>query len=186
MRRRQSDRDVETRSGRGVAWAGLSLVVASALAVACFGKQTRPPVTPEVALDAGEPDAAATPPPPPPLYTRLGGKEGVAAIVDAFIDDLVADKRLKKAFAKTTKGPKLDHFKQMLADQLCELSGGGCHYTGKTMSDEHGSMKVTSAQFDAFVSDMQLALEEKQVPKDDAQALIDLLNVLKDQIVLSK
>jgi hemoglobin len=154
--------------------------------VACGAKPLPPPAVPEVSLDAGTSDADAAVAPPPPLYTRLGGKDGVAAIVDSFIDDLLADKRLQKAFAHTTKGPKLDHFKQMLEDQICEMTGGGCHYTGKTMSDEHAGMKVTSAQFDAFVGDFQLALEEKQVGKDDLQQVLDQLNMLKDQIVLSK
>ena len=139
----------------------------------------------EVTLDGGPTDVAVEPP-PPPLYTRLGGKDGVAAIIDSFIDNMLADKRLKKAFAHTTKGPKLDHFKQMLSDQICEIAGGGCHYSGKTMSDEHAPMKITSAQFDAFVSDFQLALEEKQVAKEDAQQVLDQLNLLKDQIATLK
>lgn len=155
----------------------------SAAFVACAGKSLPPPVAPEVALDAAEDTG---PPPPPPLYTRLGGKDGVAAIVDAFIDDLLADKRLKKAFAKTPKGPKLEHFKAMLQDQICEIAGGGCKYTGKTMPDEHAAMKITSAQFDAFVGDFQLALEEKQVAKEDQQQLLDQLNLLKDQIATAK
>jgi hemoglobin len=157
----------------------------TALAFACASAPKKPAVTPEVALDAGSDVAEPPPPPPPPaLYTRLGGKDGVAAIVDSFIDDLMADTRLKKAFAKTKKGPKLDHFKQMLNDQICEMTGGGCKYTGKTMTDAHAGMKITSAQFDAFVGDFQLALEEKQVSKDDAKEFLDQLNLLKDQIVL--
>jgi len=165
---------------------GLALLLAAgafvALSGGCGGSNPHP-VVPEVALDAA---VDTGPPPPPPLYTRLGGKDGVAAIIDSFIDDLLADKRLKKAFAKTTKGPKLDHFKQMLADQICEIGGGGCNYSGKTMTDEHASMKITSVQFDAFVGDFQLALEEKQVNKDDAKELLDAFNLLKDQIVHQK
>jgi hemoglobin len=156
----------------------------AALPFACGSAPPRPVIA-EVTLDGGPTDVAAEPP-APPLYTRLGGKDGVAAIIDSFIDNMLADKRLKKAFAHTTKGPKLDHFKQMLNDQICEIAAGGCHYTGKTMSDEHASMKITSAQFDAFVSDFQLALEEKQVVKDDQQALLDQLNLLKDQIATAK
>jgi len=153
------------------------------LPAACGAKPPPPAAAPEAPRDAGPPDVDTT---PPTLYARLGGKDGVAAIVDAFIEDLLADKRLKKAFSHTTKGPKLDHFKQMLEDQLCDMTGGGCHYTGKTMSDEHASMKVTDAQFDAFVQDFQLALEEKQVSKDDEQQVLDQLNLLKDQIVMGK
>ncbi len=158
---------------------------AAALAFACGSKPPPPPVVPEVALDAGPSEDVASPP-PPPLYTRLGGKDGVAAIIDSFVDDMLADKRLKKSFSHVAKGPKLDHFKQMLADQICEITGGGCHYTGKNMADEHAGMRVTRAQFDAFISDFQLALEEKQVAKDDAQQLLDQLSLMKDDIVHTK
>jgi hemoglobin len=171
----------------GAVVAGAAALVLVAASFACGGKPPPHPVVAEVSLDAGSADAdAAPPPPPPPLYTRLGGKDGVAAIVDSFIDDLLADPRMKRAFAHTKKGPKLDHFKQMLNDQICEISGGGCRYTGKTMTDEHAGMKISSAQFDAFVADFQLALEEKQVSKDDSQQILDQFNLLKDQIVTTK
>jgi hemoglobin len=156
-----------------------------ALAPASCGAKPPKVVTPEVALDAGAGDAAEAPPAPPSLYARLGGKDGIAGIIDAFMEDMAADKRIKKSFAKT-KGPALDHFKAMLAEQLCEATGGGCKYSGKSMGDAHSGMKITGAQFDAFVSDFQLALEEKQVAKEDEQQVLDLLNMLKDQIVLTK
>jgi hemoglobin len=144
-------------------------------------------VVAEVPLDdAGEPDAdaAPAPPAPPPLYVRLGGKEGVSAIVDAFVDDFFADKRFHRAFAKMKKDTaRRDHFKQELEDQICEMTGGACQYHGKTMSDEHGAMRITAAQFDAFVGDLRLAVEEKQVSADDQQQLLDQFNLLKDQIV---
>ena len=184
MRPREGNSDLIKVWGRTLLASGAVFLLGAALAPACAPKPMPKLAASEAPADAGEPDVA--PPPPPPLYTRIGAADGVSAIVDSFIDNLFADKRLKKAFAHTTKGPKLDHFKQMLRDQICAFSGGGCHYTGKTMSDEHGAMKITSAQFDAFVEDFKLALEEKQVAKDDEQQLLDQLNLLKDQIVTQK
>ncbi len=171
--------------GRAAKGALVAMGVATAALLFACGSAPKRVVVAETTLDGGN-DAPAAPPPPPPLYTRLGGKDGVSAIVDSFIDDMLADTRLKKPFAKTKKGPKLDHFKQMLNDQICEITGGGCQYTGKPMPDEHAGMKITAAQFDAFVSDFQLALEEKQVSKDDQKEFLDQLNLLKDQIVTAK
>jgi hemoglobin len=177
------------RATLGAAFGFLGLVGAmtatAALPLACGSSQKHVVVASDVSADGGT-DADAAPPPPPPLYTRLGGKDGVSAIVDSFADNLLTDPRLKKAFAKTKKGPKLDHFKQMLNDQICDITGGGCKYTGKTMSDGHAGMKITGPQFDAFVADFQLALEEKQVNKDDQKEFLDQLNLLKDQIASVK
>jgi hemoglobin len=156
-------------------------VVLVASAIAC-GKRLPPPAVAEVQIDA-KPDLADAG--PPSLYERLGGKEALAGIIESFVSNVATDKRVNKFFAKTT-GPKLDHFKEMLADQLCDLSGGGCQYTGKSMADAHAGMKITDAQFDAIVQDLSLALEEKQVSKENEKELLDKLATLHDDVVGAK
>ena len=163
--------------------AALVLLLATAFVAGCGAVPVPPPSAPEeVPIDAGEPDVAP-PAPIPPLYTRLGGSGGVAAIIDSFTENVLADRRLKHAFARLGRGAKLAHFKSKLGEQLCEATGGDCHYSGKTMSDAHASLKITGAQFDAFEEDFRLALEEKQVSAEDAKELIGELEMLKDQIV---
>jgi hemoglobin len=157
--------------------ASMVLLVSGALACA---KKLPPAAAAEVDINAAPPPPADAG--PPPLYERLGGREGVAAVIDTFVSNIQADKRVNKLFAKTV-GPKLEHFTQMLADQLCEVSGGGCQYTGKSMKDAHAGMKITDAQFDALVQDLSLALEEKQVSKENEKELLDKLATLHDDIV---
>jgi len=158
----------------------LACVVLMAAGISCKGAP--PPEVPQVPVVEEKPPA---PPPEPPLYEKLGGHDGVSEIVESFVSNVMADKRVKQAFAKTT-GPKLEYFKAMLAAQLCELSAGGCEYTGKTMKDAHAGMKVTDAQFDAIVQDLTLALQEKQVPAEAQKALLDKLGALRDDIVTVK
>jgi hemoglobin len=171
--------------------APLSLLLATLLTTVLFLSfeaacgHKKPPVEPEpveAPVDAGPPVDAT---PPPSLYDRLGGREGVSAIIDSFVANITADKVVSKFFAKT-KGPKLDHFKQMLADQICHEAGGPCEYTGKSMKDEHKGMGITDVQFKALVQDLSLALEEKQVTKDDSQALLTKLGAMEDDIVEKK
>jgi hemoglobin len=169
-----------------VTWSRRIVPIGGVALLACAEAPRRPPVVAEVPIDAPEPDppdAAAPAPPPPSLYTRLGGKEGVAAIVETLVDDLVADKRLRRTFVALGRGAKMMHFKEMLAQQLCEICAGPCRYTGRPMRDAHAHMKVSQAQFDAFVEDFKLALEEKQVLKDDEDKVIEGLNIFSDQIV---
>src|ERR1700733_2853919 len=109
----------------------LFAVAASPLLVACGGSKRPPPVEPkveQVVPDAGPPLDAA---PPATLYERLGGKEGVDAIADSFSKNLLADPRVNKAFKKSKDG--LEHFKLMLAAQICQLAAGPCQYGGKDM-----------------------------------------------------
>ncbi len=56
------------------------------------------------------------------LYERLGGKDAIVAVVDAFVGRAAGDGRINPKFARTDV-PRL---KAMLVDQVCEASGGPC------------------------------------------------------------
>jgi hemoglobin len=168
-----------------LAIAPLALVFAFGSFVACGPKKPPKPVetAPVEVADAGS-DAAeeAQAPVQKSLYDRLGGKDGIKAVVDTFVKNVAADKRINKLFAKTT-GAKLEHFKQMLIDQICEATGGDCKYTGKSMKDAHKGMKISETQFNALVEDLKMALEEKQVGEGERNDLFALLAPMKDDIV---
>ena len=137
------------------------------------------------------PDAGAAEPGPPPdagpksLYDRLGGKDGINAVVEALLKNVAGDPELKKIFAKTT-GPKLDAFKKNLGDQLCEVTGGPCKYQGKDMKATHAAMKVTEAQWDKFVSALTASLNEAKVADNEQSELLALLAPMKSEIVAGK
>ena len=151
---------------------------------ACGGKkphvQDQTPT--ETVADAGAEDAEAPPPAPKSLYERLGKKEGITAVIESFVKNVVADTAVNKSFAKT-KGPKLDHFKQAMVEQLCEATGGDCKYTGKPMKEAHKGMKITEKQWDAVVTDLKLALDENKVGEAEKTDLFALLAPMKDEIV---
>src|SRR5436189_6398784 len=66
------------------------------------------------------------------LYSRLGGKKAITAVVDEFVNNVAGDGRINKFFADTAKDPKrLAKFKGNLVDQICMASGGPCNYKGK-------------------------------------------------------
>jgi hemoglobin len=151
----------------------------------CGGKSPPKPITPTIIEDAG-------PPPPPPedaapkaLFDRLGGKDGISAIVDSLLKNIAGDPELKKVFAKTT-GARLEAFKKNLADQLCEATGGPCQYKGKDMKAAHAGLKVTESQWDKFVLMLTAALNEHKVADDEQSELWAILGPMKDQIVAAK
>jgi hemoglobin len=169
----------------------LALVWAPVLFVATFGsfiacgpkKPAKPVETTPTVEDAGAVAEDAAPPPvQKSLYERLGGKDGIKAVVDTFVKNVAADKRINKSFAKTT-GAKLEHFKAALVDQICEATGGDCKYAGKGMKEAHKGMKITEAQFAALVEDLKMALEEKGVGEGERNDLFALLAPMKDDIV---
>ncbi len=157
----------------------------SLVATGCGGKKPPPPVEPsagETNLDAGV-DAEPPPPPPPPksLFERIGGQDGVAKLVDSLLQNVNADAKLKKQFAKL-KGDKLDSFKKNLSDQICEGAGGPCKYAGKDPKSPR-DVSISDAQWDAFVQDLQAAMDENKVSDDDKNELMALVAPLRNDIV---
>ena len=133
---------------------------------------------------APSPSVSAEPPKPKSLYDRLGGKDAIAKVVDAFVKNIGDDKALKKAFEKTLKDPKkVDHFKEMVNAQLCAATGGPCEYKGKDMKTAHKGMKIKDAEFTAFVEDLAKALDGAGVGKQEKDELLGALAGMKGDMV---
>jgi hemoglobin len=162
------------------------VVLGVASFMACGGKKPPPKEPPhtETIADAGEDDAAdadAEPPQPKSLYEKLGGKEGIAKVVDTFVKNVSADKVLKKRFAKIKKP---DEFKAKLVDFIAVTAGcTDCNYAGKSMKDAHKGMKITAAEWDAAVQDLGAALEENEVGKDEQNDVVAALAQIRSDIV---
>jgi len=118
------------------------------------------------------------------LYSRLGGKKSIAAVVDAFVGIVANDGRINKFFAQTAADPqRLAKFKGNLVDQICQVSGGPCKYHGKDMKTAHQGMGITDADFNALVEDLVAALNKFNVGETEKNELLGALGPLKPQIV---
>ena len=113
------------------------------------------------------------------LYERLGGLDAITAVVEKFRDTVAADDRINLKFARTDLG----RLRKMLIDQICEATGGPCHYGGRGMKEAHAGMKVTRGEFDALVDDLVKTLKEFKVPAREQSELLAILGPLKGEIV---
>jgi hemoglobin len=118
------------------------------------------------------------------LYSRLGGKKAITAVVDEFVGNCAADTRINEFFADTAKYPKrLAKFKRNLVDQICQASGGPCKYKGKDMKTAHKGMGITEAHFNALVEDLVKALDKFKVGETEKNELLGALGGMKGDIV---
>lgn len=113
------------------------------------------------------------------LFDRLGGKPAITAVVDDFVANVAADKRINAFFAKAD----IPHLKMELVDQLCQATGGPCKYTGKDMKTTHKGMGIGGADFNALVEDLGKSLNKFKVKKGDQKELVAALAPLKKDIV---
>lgn len=113
------------------------------------------------------------------LYERLGGQSGVSAIADSLIDHVSADPKLGRSFADTN----LKHIKTLLAEQICDLSGGPCHYSGDTMKETHAGHHISEAEFYGMVADLREILRQRHVSMGATNELLRLLAPMKRDVV---
>jgi len=112
------------------------------------------------------------------LYQQLGEREGIANVVEDLLYLIVEDERINQQF----KGMDVAQFHRNLTDQLCELSGGPCAYTGREMRELHSDMAITDTQFNALAENLILAMEENGIPTGAQNQLIKKLVPLYPQI----
>lgn len=151
--------------------------------VACGKKQPpKEPMITETVSDAGADAADAEPPKPKALFERLGGKEGITKVVDAFLNNALHNDVIKKRFNKLPK-ERVDKLRANMIAQICKESGGDCEYTGKSMKDAHKGMKITEPEWNATVSALKAALDENKVGENEQNDLIAAIAPMKDDIV---
>ena len=105
------------------------------------------------------------------LYQQLGEREGIANVVEDLLYLIVEDERINQQF----KGMDVAQFHHNLTDQLCELSGGPCSYTGREMRELHSDMAITDTQFNALAENLILAMEKNDIPTGAQNRLIKQL-----------
>jgi hemoglobin len=113
------------------------------------------------------------------LYARLGGHPTVQAIADDVINDAANDPKLKRSFAKVD----LSRVKKLLAEQICEVTGGGCQYTGDSMHDVHAGLGITEAEFYGLVEVLRTSMRRHGVGLRERNELLKILAPMKRDMV---
>jgi hemoglobin len=113
------------------------------------------------------------------LYQRLGGYPAIKAVVDDFVGNVAADRRINRFFANSD----IPRLKRNLVDQICAGTGGSCVYTGRDMKTAHAGMGVRGKDFGALVEDLQKTLRKFKVPKKEQGELLAILGPMRSDIV---
>ncbi|MFH0343406.1 MAG: group 1 truncated hemoglobin [Chromatiales bacterium] len=153
-------------------------VFTCALTLAISGCESEKPAVAEAPKPAVAPPAPV-PAASRPLFERLGGQEGLTAIVDGLMSNIGADPRTRPYFTNVD----LRRFKTKMVEYLCEQTGGPCKYTGGEMKARHEPHQIGDAEFDAFMEDLTKSLDNKQVAQSDKDELLGILGKLRPDVV---
>ena len=116
------------------------------------------------------------------LYSRLGGRGAITAVVDDFVTNVAKDNRINKFFADTD----IPRLKRLLVQQICAGSGGPCKYEGADMKAAHADMGIRKQEFHALVEDLQAATDARGIPFTQQNRLLALLAPMHRDIITER
>ncbi|SMF24690.1 group I truncated hemoglobin [Pseudogulbenkiania subflava] len=140
------------------------------------------------AASAQQPPQQSPQPSQTSLYDRLGGLKGITVVVDDFIDRLVRNRTLNKnpAISAGRKSSPAPYLKFQVSQLVCEVSGGPCKYTGKTMKESHAHLNISEQEWDVMAMEFKRTLNKFKVPEAEQKELFDIVGKTKGDIVARK
>jgi hemoglobin len=133
------------------------------------------------------------------LYDRLGGNDGLVAIVDDFVTRALADPRVnwerkgvKRSVFSLSKTRSVEwkatnenvaQLKKHLVQFLALATGGPAQYDGKEMGAAHADLQITNPEFDAAVGDLKATLDKLQIPTSEQKELLAIIESTRPQVV---
>ena len=118
----------------------------------------------------------------PTLYARLGGYDAIAAVADDLLPRLQTDARLAR-YWQNRGADGIKREKQLLIDFLAASAGGPMYYTGRDMKTSHQGMKVSEADWTAFLSHLHATLDAFKVPQAERDDVLAFVQSTKADIV---
>ena len=116
------------------------------------------------------------------LYERLGGYDGISAVVDEFADSLFADKRISQFFIGMSDDTRAQ-FKQKNKNLLCNVTGGLCKVISRAPKDAHHGLGITAGDFEAVAGDLKDVLNKFSVGPKEQEEVFAIILSLRSQIV---
>lgn len=122
---------------------------------------------------------------PRTLYQRIGGYDVIAKIVDDFGPKLGKDPDIGPLVASLSMSSRMRN-RQLIVDQLCQMTGGPCVYIGRTMQASHQGLGITEAHWEKAGKLMAETLDTMKIGEPEKSEFLALVDTLRPDIVEQK
>jgi len=116
------------------------------------------------------------------LYARLGGYDGIAAVVENLLPRLAGDPQLGR-FWQHRGQDGLRREKQLLIDFLCASAGGPLLYVGRDMKTSHKGMRIDESDWNACIDHVGATLDSFNVPTAEREQVLGFIESTRADIL---
>jgi len=120
---------------------------------------------------------------PASLYTRLGGYDAIAAVVDDLLPRLRSDELLSRFWTSPRSVDTLNRERQLAVDFIVAAAGGPTIYLGRDMKMSHKGMGITKADYAAFMRCLSGTLNAFEVFEPERSEVAAFVTSLESEIV---
>ena len=118
-----------------------------------------------------------------PLYTRLGGYDAIAAVVDDLQVRLENDPLLGRYWSARRSLETDRRVRQLTIDYIAAAAGGPTFYLGRDMKTAHTGMGLTRNDYAAFTRHVKATLDKFKVPEPERGEVMTFIASLEPEIV---
>lgn len=128
---------------------------------------------------------------PETLYERLGKSEGIRPVVEDFLARGLTDPDVNFTRQGTPQfwpptALNTDRLIRHLVQFISVAAGGPGTYEGRKMKAVHSGMRITAAEFDALLQDLEASLEKFNVGEREQEELLALVENTRSEVVEPK
>lgn len=120
---------------------------------------------------------------PVSLYTRLGGYDAIAAVVDDLLARLRSDALLGRFWTSPRSVDTHNRERQLAVDFVAASAGGPTFYLGRDMKLAHEGMGITEEDYAAFMRCLLATMDTFEVPEPERGEVVAFITSLEAQIV---
>ena len=120
---------------------------------------------------------------PASLYTRLGGYDAIAAMIDDLLPGLRSDELLSRFWVSPRSLDTHNRERQLAIDFIASAAGGPTFYLGRDMRMSHKGMGITKADHAAFMRCLSVTLDTFAVPEPERSEVVAFTTSLESEIV---
>jgi hemoglobin len=117
------------------------------------------------------------------LYSRLGGYDAIAAVVDDLLPRLRQDPLLQRFWTSPRSTDTNNRERQLALDFIAASAGGPTLYLGRDMKTSHKSMGINQQDYAAFERHLAATLEKFKVPERERNDVMNFITSLESDIV---
>jgi len=115
------------------------------------------------------------------LYTRLGGYDAIAAVVDDLLPRLRSDELLSRFWTSPRSVNTHNRERQLAVDFIAAAAGGPTIYLGRDMKMSHKGMGITKADYTAFMRCLGATMDKFEVREPERSEVVAFATSLEPE-----